>query len=113
MSKSRKSMVEFRAALRKVKTSVLPNGIYAADINVMIDQMADLGPQEEARDYFNVGQYTERVYPWVNIIGLMACRISEQIDVFGVTYIIRSNNRTYHHNRRGYCFLHGFNQDLS
>lgn len=78
----RKSMVEFRASLRKVKTSIFPNGIYAADINAMIDQIADLDLQEEARDYFNLGQYAERINPWVDIFGFMAGLAPAQIDVF-------------------------------
>lgn len=78
------SMVEFRAALRKVKTSVFPNGIYAADFNAMIDQIADIDLQEEARDYFNLGQYAERINPWVDIFGAMAGLWINEIDILWV-----------------------------
>lgn len=79
-----KSMVEFRAVLRKVSSPVYPNGIYAADINAMIDQIADIDLQEEARDYFNLGQYAERINPWVGIFGLQAGLTPEEIDVLWV-----------------------------
>ena len=75
-------MVEFRAALRKVKISVFADGIYAADINAMIDQIAYLNLPEEARDYFNLGQYAEHINPWVDIFGIMTGLTPQEIDVF-------------------------------
>lgn len=77
----RKSMVELRAILRKIKTPVYREGIYAADINAMINQIADLDLQEEARDYFNLGQYAERINPWVDIFGNLAGLSPDEIDL--------------------------------
>jgi len=76
-----KSMVEFRAALRSIRTEAVPNGIYAADINAKIDEIIDLDLQEEARDYFNLGQYAERLNPWVDILGAMFGLSPQEIDV--------------------------------
>lgn len=75
-----KSMVEFRSALRKVRTLAFPEGIYAVNINVLIDQIAYLDLQEEARDYFNLGQYAERTNSWVDIFGIMVGLHPNDID---------------------------------
>jgi hypothetical protein len=75
-----KSMVEFRAALRSIRTEAVPNGIYAADINAKISEIIDLDLQEEAQDYFNLGQYAERLNPWVDILGAMFALSPEEID---------------------------------
>lgn len=76
-----KSLVELRAIMRNISTPVFSDGIYAADINAMIDAIADLDLQEEGRDYFNLGQYAERINPWVDILGANAGLTPEEIDV--------------------------------
>lgn len=76
-----KSMVEFRATLRSIRTEAVPNGIYAADIEAKISEIVDLDLQEEARDYFNLGQYAERLNPWIDILGAMFGLSPQEIDV--------------------------------
>lgn len=75
-----KSMVEFRAALRAIRTETVTDGIYADDIEAKIAVIADQGLQDEARDYFNLAQYMERVNPWVDLLGAMFGLSPEEID---------------------------------
>lgn len=76
-----KSMVELRAALRGVRTEAVPNGIYSEDIYAKIDLIADRDLREEARDFFDHGQYAERINPWVDFLGAMFGLSPDEIDV--------------------------------
>lgn len=75
-----KSMVELRAALRAVRTEAVPEGIYSEDIYAKIDVIADRDLREEAKDFFDHGQYAERRNPWVDILGAMFGLSPDEID---------------------------------
>lgn len=88
----RKTMVEFRIALRSVK--VVPregeaelDGIYETDILEKISLIADRALQAEARDYFLYAGYVDRSNPWVDILGAMFGLLPEKID--GAWVIVR------------------------
>lgn len=81
----RKSSVEFRAALRKIRTASVPEGIYADDIRAKIALISDRDLQEEALDYFERGSYFERSNPWVDILGGMFGLTPEDIDTLWTT----------------------------
>lgn len=81
----RKSMVEFRAALRSVKVvqregEAELDGIYESDILDKISLIADRSLQAEARDYFLYVDYIDRSNPWVDILGVMTGLSREEID---------------------------------
>lgn len=81
----RKSMVEFRVALRSVKVvqregETELDGIYEADILEKISLIADRALQAEARDYFLYAGYIDRSNPWVDILGGMFGQSPKQID---------------------------------
>lgn len=83
----RKSMVEFRVALRSVKVvqregETELDGIYEADILEKISLIADRALQAEARDYFLYAGYIDRSNPWVDILGGIFGLSPEQIDTF-------------------------------
>ncbi|NKW09150.1 hypothetical protein HGG76_02575 [Ochrobactrum tritici] len=75
-----KTSVEFRAALRRVRTESVPEGIYAEDLIAKIELISDRDLREEALDYFERGSYFERTNPWVDILGAMFDLTPEDID---------------------------------
>ncbi|MEL4069599.1 hypothetical protein WKW50_05565 [Ochrobactrum sp. GPK 3] len=81
----RKSSVEFRAALRKIRAAPVPEGIYADDILAKIALISDRDLKEEALDYFERGSYFERSNPWVDILGGMFGLTPEDIDTLWTT----------------------------
>ncbi len=72
------------AKLRVVRTEAVPDGIYAEDIYAKIELIADRDLREEAKDFFDHGQYAERINPWVDIFGAMFGLPPDEIDALWI-----------------------------